>query len=119
MSANPPAQQLDFESLMFPDRKVLYVSEVAGKLRVTEQHVIDLIEEGALQGVNAGGEFDSVRVPRGFIAVVAQRLGRTEAEVWQEVGRLKEASPRGRKTWRIPIEAWRAFLAGRHSFNVG
>ncbi|HXG49096.1 MAG TPA: helix-turn-helix domain-containing protein [Methylomirabilota bacterium] len=49
-------EQLDFDSLMFgADRRVLLVSEVAAKLRVTEQHVLDLIEEGQLQAINIGG----------------------------------------------------------------
>lgn len=50
-------QQLDFGSLLF-DRKrnVLYVSEIAEKLDVTERHVINLIEEGKLRAINVGGE---------------------------------------------------------------
>jgi excisionase family DNA binding protein len=48
--------QLDFPSLAFPpDRKVLYVSEVASRLDVTDQHVMDLIDEGKLQAINVGG----------------------------------------------------------------
>lgn len=79
MSQEP--QQLEFPSLAFPeDRKVLYVGEVAMKLRCTEQHVSDLIEEGQLQGVNIAG-------------------------------------PGQRKCWRIPVEAYEAFLERRHSFN--
>lgn len=49
-------QQLTFGSLLFPGRTVLYVSEVAEKLKVTDQHVIDLIEEGQFPGaINVGG----------------------------------------------------------------
>ncbi len=45
-----------FPSLNFPkDRKVLYVSEVASRLGVTVQHVMDLIDEGKLQAINLGG----------------------------------------------------------------
>jgi excisionase family DNA binding protein len=40
----------------FPkDRTVLCVAEVAMKMRVTEQHVLDLIEEGKIQAINIGG----------------------------------------------------------------
>lgn len=50
------ADQLSFDSIMFPsDRKVLTVAEVASRLDVTEQHVIDLIEEGQIQAINIGG----------------------------------------------------------------
>ena len=48
-------EQLDFGSLLFPGRASLYVSEVADKLGVTNQHVIDLLQEGQLGGVNVGG----------------------------------------------------------------
>lgn len=48
-------QQLDFGSLLFPGRSSLYVSEVAEKLSVTEQHVLDLLEEGQIGGINVGG----------------------------------------------------------------
>lgn len=75
------APQLNFDSLMFgPERRVLVVAEVAAKLRITEQHVIDLIDEGKIQAVNIGGN--------------------------------------GRKYWRIPVEAYNAFLHTEHSFKV-
>ena len=50
-----PPQQLTFASLLFPGRTVLYVGEVAAKLQVTEQHVLDLIDEGQLRAINIGG----------------------------------------------------------------
>lgn len=55
-------QQLDFGNLLF-DRKrtVLYVSEIAEKLSVTERHVINLIEEGKLRAINVGGQNSSGR----------------------------------------------------------
>jgi excisionase family DNA binding protein len=48
-------QQVDFTELLFPGRTVLYVAEVASRLKVTEQHVCDLIEEGQLHAINLGG----------------------------------------------------------------
>jgi excisionase family DNA binding protein len=48
-------QQLDFDALMFPGRKMLYISEVADRLQVTERHVRDLIDEGKLGAINIGG----------------------------------------------------------------
>ena len=55
-------------------------SKVAMKLRVTEQHVLDLIEEGKLQAINIGGG--------------------------------------GRNFWRIPVEAYKAFLNANPSFRL-
>lgn len=46
--------QLDFGALQFAGRSTLYVSEVAEKLRITEQHVRNLIDEGKLRAVNVG-----------------------------------------------------------------
>jgi len=46
---------MDFNSLLFPGRKMLYVSEVAQRLEVTDQHVLDLIDEGQIGAVNIGG----------------------------------------------------------------
>ena len=66
----------DFPSLRFPkDRTVLYVFEIAARLNVTEQHVIDLIDEGRLRAVNVGG-----------------------------------TGARGRRHYRIPVEAWEHFV---------
>jgi len=73
--------QLAFDSIMFPrDRRVLMVAEVANLLRITEQHVIDLIEEGKLRAINTGGG--------------------------------------SRHYWRIPREAYEAFITQRDSINV-
>ena len=52
--SNEP-EQFDFERLLFPGRKMLYVGEVAERLQVDEQHVRDLIEEGKLHAIDAGG----------------------------------------------------------------
>lgn len=47
-------RQLDFRALLFAGRSTLYVSEVAEKLRITEQAVRNLIEEGRLGAINIG-----------------------------------------------------------------
>lgn len=51
-----------FPSLAFPkDRTSLMVTEVAEKLRVTDQHIIDLIAEGSIRAVNVSGNLKSKR----------------------------------------------------------
>lgn len=55
MRATEEPEQMDFNSLLFPGRKVLYVSEVAERLQITDRHVIDLIQEGKLGAVDVGG----------------------------------------------------------------
>jgi len=65
-----------FASLEFPkNRAVLHVLEVATRLQVSRQHVLDLIEEGRLRAIN-----------------------------------IANSSPGGRKSYRIPVEAWEAYL---------
>jgi hypothetical protein len=52
----PDGEQMLFPSLAFPkERRVLYVFEVAEMLRITERHVIDLIEEGKIKALNIAG----------------------------------------------------------------
>jgi len=45
---------MDFAGLLFPGRTVLYVSEVAERLSITEQQVHDLIASGDLGAVDIG-----------------------------------------------------------------
>jgi excisionase family DNA binding protein len=44
----------DFGALLFPGRRMLYIREVAERLRIAEQQVRNLIEEGKLGAVNIG-----------------------------------------------------------------
>jgi excisionase family DNA binding protein len=45
-----------FPHLAFSEGKLmLKVREAAKKLRVADQHILDLIEEGKLQAINVGG----------------------------------------------------------------
>ena len=48
-------EQTDFNALLFPGRKMLYVAEVAERLELTEQAIRDLIDEGQLHAINVGG----------------------------------------------------------------
>lgn len=48
-------EQLDFNALLFPGRKVLYVAEVAERLEISQRHVLDLIEEGKIGAIDVGG----------------------------------------------------------------
>lgn len=62
-----PAAQTDFPfvSLDFPGRTALTVDEIAERLGVTAQHVIDLVEEGALcPAVDVAGKGASRRLLR-------------------------------------------------------
>ena len=69
-----PAQKIhgvespaDFNALHFPGRKVLYLNEVAERLKVGEQTVRDLIEEGKLHAIDVGGgshESEPASLPR-------------------------------------------------------
>lgn len=110
--AVPP---VELGSLAFPERSALGVGEIARKLDVTQQHVIDLIEEGALQAINVGSAYDSVRVPLSFLAAVAERMQASEGEVQALLHRCRAAAPRKRRSWRISLDAWAQFVAARHN----
>ena len=54
--------------LSFPGRSVLYVHEVAEKLRCSKQHILDLIDEGRLASIDLAGSGNqtarrSLRIP--------------------------------------------------------
>lgn len=104
--------QLSFPELEFgPDRTALTVAECARKLGYTDEHVISLIECGQLTALNCATKFDTVRVPRGFLAALAPRLGRTESEIFAELERFRAAAgPSRRPSYRIPPSAWAKFL---------
>jgi excisionase family DNA binding protein len=49
-------EQLDlFESLKFEGRTALRPEEVAERLNVSTQHVLDLVEEGRIRAINVAG----------------------------------------------------------------
>ena len=60
-------QQLDFGNLLFDKKRtVLYLDEIAQKLDCSKQHVINLIESGALGAINIGtASAQFYRVPVG------------------------------------------------------
>lgn len=73
----------------FPNRRELYPSEVAAVLRVTEQHIIDLVFEGELGAVDVTNRTRSLRTLRG-----------------------KKVK---RSNLRVPVHAYDAFIRGRCS----
>lgn len=48
-------EQMDFNALLFPGRKTLYVAEVAERLSMDDQQVRDLIDEGKIHAIDIGG----------------------------------------------------------------
>jgi hypothetical protein len=65
--------------LTFPGRSVLYVHEVADKLRCCQQHILDLIDEGRLPAIEMTGSGNktarrSLRIPAaGFRLFLARQ----------------------------------------------
>jgi excisionase family DNA binding protein len=101
--------------LLFPDRVVLRVAECAAMLAVTEQHIIDLIEEGALVAVKVSGACDTVRIPRHFIDRLPARTGCSPEDLARWLDESRRSMPPRRTLWRIPARAWSEFLFARHS----
>lgn len=62
------AAKIEFPSLDFPGRTTLYPHECATRIGCHVDHIYDLIEEGALKGINISGgnnltERRCVRIP--------------------------------------------------------
>jgi hypothetical protein len=109
-------EQLDFASLAFPaDRRVLTVGEVAPVWRCTEQHVIDLLEEGKLAGFDIAGRHDYMRIPTAAIAAFAARFNVTPDAVLDIIRAVKPSRRTARAHWRIPVEGYQGFLNENHS----
>lgn len=116
-----PPQQLSFPSLAFDkDRTVLVVGEVAAKWRVTDQHVIDLLEEGKLAGFDIAGRHEYIRVPAAAIDSLSSTLQVPRATIMEIIRAAKPNRTTSRAFWRIPVkEGFEAYLRENHSLNLG
>jgi excisionase family DNA binding protein len=72
---NPLPEQVTFDGLLFPGRRMLNVAEIAERLLISQRHVVDLIDEGKLRALNISGD--------------------------------------KRRHYRIPVEAYEAFIKSR------
>ncbi|MDB6125478.1 MAG: hypothetical protein JWQ71_4471 [Pedosphaera sp.] len=120
----PSNEQFEFASLGFPkDRSVLSIRDLAIKLDVTNQHVGDLIEEGKILAINVGGAgLEWFRAPLDFLKLISKRTGLDEETLMQllEQSRASGTKPgtHVRKSWRIPVESYIAFLKQQNSFST-
>lgn len=117
ISSPPKPQQLEFPSIAFPaDRTVLYVAEVAARWRISVDHVLDLLEEGKLEGFDIAGRHEYLRVPRTAIAKLAALFKVPESTILQVIAESKSTRVRpSRAHWRIPKEGYTKFIAENHS----
>jgi len=113
------AQQLDFPSLTFPkDRTVLTVSEVAARWRISDRHVVDLIEEGKLAAFDISGKRDYFRVHMSVFAEISKRSGIPVETLLQMVRSARPTSSRSPAFYRIPVEGYDGFIRENHSLAV-
>ena len=111
-------EQLDFPSLSFPaDRRVLTVKEVALRWNCSEQHIIDLLEAGLLDGFDIACPHDFVRVPRSFLESLAARLRCPLQDLLDESAAVLPPRRTARAHWRIPVEGHLLFIRQSHSRN--
>lgn len=91
-AANPLQDELPLDSIkshaVFPGRLNLYVAEVASKLQVTNQHILNLIEAGEIDAINIAKD----------IKGGTTKSGRTKSEFW-----------------RIPVAAYDALIEARRN----
>lgn len=93
------------------------VGEVALKWRVSDQHVVDLIEEGKLVGFDIAGRHEYVRASLAAIDEIARRLGVTREIVLGIIAAKRpQLNGSGRAFYRIPVvEGFNAFLKENNS----
>jgi hypothetical protein len=92
-------------------RLVMTVSETAHAWRVSDQHIIDLLDEGKLNGFNISGRYDYLRVPVKAIHEIASLSGVPVDQVLRVIGQVKSLPNKHRAHWRIPIiEGYSAFI---------
>ena len=113
MQGKPTGEpSLAIPSLNFPDdRRVLRVGEFAKQVSVSDQHVINLLEEGRLIGFDIAGRFEYLRVPAAAIDALAARCHLSHEDILQVINSTQPRRSTGRAFWRIPIkEGFEAFL---------
>lgn len=113
-------QQLDFASIAFPkDRTVLTVQEVAALWRVSDRHVVDLIEEGKLDAFDISGRRDYVRIPMTAIVELSKLTGKPVETLLEILRKAKPGIRRSPAFYRIPVEGYAGYIRENHSLAVG
>jgi len=114
---NDAPQQPDFISLAFPkERTVLTVGEIAPIWHVTDQHVIDLLEEGKLAGFDIAGRHEYMRVPTAAIDELSRLCKLPREAILQIITRAKPNRTTSRAHWRVPVvEGYNAFMRENRS----
>jgi len=115
-----PPQQLDFASIAFPkDRTVLTVGEVAALWKVSDRHVVDLIEEGKLAAFDIAGRRDYVRIPMTALVEISKLTGKPVETLLAVIQKSKPATRKSPAFYRIPVEGYAGYIRENHSFAVG
>lgn len=113
--------QPDIPSASWPsDRKFLTVREVAAQWRVTDRHVVNLIEEGRLVAFDIAGRNDYVRVPMTAVEEISRHMKVPSAAVLTIINAAKPQIVGSRRAfWRVPVaEGVTAFMRENHSLNL-
>ena len=114
-----PPQQLDFASIAFPkDRTVLTVGEVASLWKVSDRHVVDLIEEGKLAAFDISGRRDYVRLPMTAIVEISKRTGLPVDTLLEIIRKAKPTVRRSPAFYRIPVEGYAGYIRENHSHAI-
>jgi len=112
-------QQLSFPSLAFPkDRTVLTVTEVAERWKVSDRHVVDLIEEGKLAAFDISGRRDYTRVPLAALEEISRLTGMPVAKLLEIIRTSKPTVRRSPAFYRIPVEGYEGYIRENHSYAI-
>lgn len=99
------------------DKRFLKAGEIASHWRVSDRHVISLIEEGRLAAFDIAGRHDYVRVPMGGIKEIANRLNMQPNSLLIIINATKPMFLGSRRAfWRVlVVEGYNVFMRENHS----
>lgn len=110
--ASEPKKSIPHSLAFPPGRQTVMVREIAAKWRVSEQHVINLIESGRLAAVDVAGKFEFVRVPKDAIAALAKLAKTSPEKVLEVIQQTPQRPVKGkRSSYRVPVvEGYETFI---------
>jgi len=95
---------------------VLTVGEVRSRWRVSENHVIDLLEEGKLAGFDiTGNRKEFIRIPAAAVDAIAKKFGVPREFISKIIDSTQPERKTSRANWRIPVEGYNGFIQENRS----
>lgn len=89
---------------------MLKPAELAPLLRISERHILDLLEEGKMIGIDAAGRHEFIRLPICVLDHLAKVTGVKKEVLLAVIQAHKPTQRTSKSLWRVPVEGWRRYL---------